>query len=239
MNSSIKPPENIKKFQFDVDFELEDERLRLEMLRQAELQRQVELNAPAPLIYNETDIEAAKHEAFQRGQAQGMEDAKAAIETVLVSLVERTLQGAQILLQNESQREQLMLETALRTTMTTIKKFWPQILQTNALEVLEKTLRETIANNPDETRMVLRVHDSLLDEVVKRLPQIKEQEAFNGKLIVIADETIHPGDCKIEWADGGLERLGNSLSQRLDDAMTRLIATLNANPNSNSERMSS
>lgn len=239
MNSSIKPPENIKKFQFDVDFELEDERLRLEMLKQAELQRQAELNAPPPLIYNENDIEAAKHEAFQRGQEQGLEDAKKAVETVLVSLVERTLQAAQILLQNEAEREKLLCETALRTTATTIKKFWPQILQTNALETLEKTLRETIANNPDETRMVLRVHDTLLDEVIKRLPQIKEQEAFNGKLIVIADETIHPGDCKIEWADGGLERLGNTLSQRLDDAMTRIIATLNANKDSNSERISS
>mgnify|MGYP000884286531 FL=1 len=128
-------------------------------------------------------------------------------------------------------------ETALRVAVASLKKFWPQIVQNTGLDVLEKTLREALSNNSTETRMVVRVHDSILDAVIQRLPQIKEQEAFNGKIVVLADANVALGDGKIEWADGGLETLGRGLSQKLDEALERLVATLQTT--STTERMSS
>lgn len=240
MSSSISPPTGSKqKFGFDLDFEVEEERMRLEMLRQEELLRQKQ-SMPA-MIYSESDLEAAKAEAFQRGQAHGLDDAKKSLEKTIADLAERTLQSVHVMLQHEQEREVKAQETALRTAMAVIKKFWPVVLQTTGVEALEKTLRETIANNPDETRIVLRVHDSLLDSVIQRLPQIKEQEAFHGKIIVVADETVMPGDSKIEWADGGMESLGRTLTQKLDEAVERLIATLKHtnHATSTTERMSS
>jgi flagellar assembly protein FliH len=228
MSSSINSPEGVatKRYEFDLDFDQEEERIRLEFLRQEELLRQAEANPSAQPKYTENDLESAKSDAFQRGQQHGQEESKKVIETVLVSLVERTLSAVQVLLANEMHRDEIVTQTALRVAMGSIKKFLPRIIQLHGIEIVEKTLRETLANNPDEMRIVLRVHDSILDLVVKRLPQIKEQEAFAGKIIVIADETVQEGDCKLEWADGGLERMSSGLAQRLDKAMEYLSATL-------------
>lgn len=235
MNSSTNPP--TKLFDFGTDFEVEEERMRLEMLRQEELLRLADINAPPPLVHTENEMEAAKAEAFQRGVQHGLDEAKKGLESVLVDLIDRALQSVHVLLQNETARMHGMQETALRTTMASLKKFWPELLKNGGMAVCEKVLRETISTYPDETRIVIRVHDSLLDAVIQRLPQIKEQEAFNGKVIVIAESTLLPGDCKVEWADGGLEMLGRDLAQRLDDAMTRIVATLHlTSENSETER---
>ncbi len=236
MNSFTNPPVGTtKKFQFDLDFELEEERLRLEMLRQEENRRQKE--SQPPCIYTEADLESAKSESFQRGLQHGLEKSKAEMEKVIADLIDRVLQSVQVLLQNEQERVRMTQEIAMRVAMASIKKFWPQIVKNTGLDMLEKTLREALSNNPDEARIVLRVHDSLLDAVVQRLPQIKEQEAFNGKIVVIADTNVLPGDSKIEWADGGLETLGRNFSHKLDEALERLVATLQTN--STTERMSS
>lgn len=236
MNSFTNPPTGAtKKFQFDLDFEIEEERLRLEMLRQEEARRQME-SAP-PRIHTEADLEAAKSEGFQRGMQHGLEKSKTELEKVIADLVERTLQSVQELLQQEQERDRMAQETALRVAVASLKKFWPQIVQNTGLDVLEKTLREALSNNSTETRMVVRVHDSILDAVIQRLPQIKEQEAFNGKIVVLADANVALGDGKIEWADGGLETLGRGLSQKLDEALERLVATLQTT--STTERMSS
>jgi flagellar assembly protein FliH len=225
MSSSINPPiASGTKFNFDLDFEVEDERLRLEMLRQEELRRQAELNPAPQLLYTENDLESAKAEAFQRGQTHGLDESKKALEKVLVDLVDRALQVVHSLLQQETQRDVVAKEIALKSSLSVIRRFWPQLLQMHSLETIERTLRDTLATNNDETRIVLRVHDSLLDSVIQRLPHIKEQEAFNGKIIVIADDAVLPGDCKVEWADGGLEKLGQSLSIKLEEVFTRLIS---------------
>ena len=224
MNSSINPPSNNKKFNFDLDFEIEEERIRLEMLRQEELRRQAELNPLPQLIYTEEDLQNAKSISFKQGHLKGIEEAKDSIEKVVLDIVERTLQSVQILLQNEVTREIAAKEIALKSLIVVLRKFWPQLLKTHSVDSIETILRDTLSNNNDETRIVLRVHDSLLDQIIQKLPYIKEQEAFNGKIIVIADDTILPGDSKIEWADGGLEKLGQSLSIKLEEVFNRIIS---------------
>jgi len=58
----------------------------------------------------------------------------------------------------------------------------------------------------DEPRLVIRVADAMLDPVTTRLTALAEQQGHTAKLVFIADATLAPADCRIEWADGGAER---------------------------------
>jgi flagellar assembly protein FliH len=243
MNSSTKIPGGpAQKFKFDVDFELEEERLRLEMLRQEEAARHALENPVQIITYSEDELRAAREESFQLGYEQGLADAKKGIEQAIADLTDQALFKMEGLLNQEEKRWENVQRVAITTTMATLKKFWPQMMQHMGVQLVEDTIRQSLEVNNEEARIVVRVHDTLLDHVVARLPQLKEQQAFAGKVIILSDDHIAAGDCKVEWADGGLERLSRTLSQQLDGAFNRILAHLSnekANTSSNTERTSS
>lgn len=241
MNSSTKPPiSQTRKFQFDNDFEVENERMKLEALRRQEQEEtfeETEVFVPAP-VFSEEELQQACRDALEQGIQQGREEAKHSVENILTSLTGNALVQLENLVSTEHERNQLAEKIALHTTIATIKKIWPSILKQFGLSLVEDTIRQSMEYNNEEQRIVIRVHDTMLDAVIKSLPQLQEQAAFAGKVIVIADQGVIAGDCKIEWADGGMERLSRTLSQQLDTALERLLSTLNSSQNADPERTS-
>ena len=225
MNSSIKPPTSSRKFNFDLDFEMEEERVRLELMRQEELARYV-ADTPAPVQFSEDQLTRAREESYQLGFDQGLSDARKEIEQNLSEILQHVIFKLDSMLTEENARWETAQRLAIATVIATLKKFWPQLLQQLGAQVVEDTIRQSLELNNAEPRIVVRVHDSVLDAVVNRLPHLKEQEAFAGKVIVLADEHVAIGDCKVEWADGGMERLARTLSMQMDDALNRILAAI-------------
>ena len=245
MNSSTNPPvKPLSRYEFDLDFD--EERLRLEELRQEELLRQsqeTEVAAvPPEPTYAEEDLLLAREQSFQLGYDQGLADAKKSIEKQTAELAERMVAKLRVLLDEEDRRVKGAQEIALCTSVASLKRIWPQFQQILGTRTVEETIRQALEMNGQETRIVVRVHDSLLDSVVGALPELQTQQAFAGKIIVLSDDGIMPGDCKVEWADGGLERLSRTLSQQLDHVLDHLLATMSSTNERNeneSERTSS
>ena len=53
---------------------------------------------------------------------------------------------------------------------------------------------------------MVRVNDALLATAKQRLGDATRTRGFEGRLVVIAEPDIALGDCRIEWADGGVTR---------------------------------
>jgi len=236
-SSTSLPPKHARKFQFDTDFELEEERLRTEALQHPELHEPEEIVPPAP-VFSEEQMSGAQQEGFKQGFEQGQNEARTSIENNLATLLTMLTSSMETLVANEDKRLQQMYEIVLRTTMATLKKTCPTIFQSQGLAMVENTVRQSLEYNPEETRIVIRVHDTMLDPLIKRLPQIQSQKAFAGKIIVLADETVGVSDCKVEWADGGMERLSRTLSAQIDQALERVLASLPNNSTTDTERTS-
>ena len=49
-------------------------------------------------------------------------------------------------------------------------------------------------------------------------------QGFDGRLIVLAETGLAPGDCRIEWADGGLTRDRAATAAAIGEAVTRYVA---------------
>lgn len=227
MNSSTNPPlTKSQKFKFEVDFDLEEERLRAEAERLEAERRAAKKEEIKSITYSEEEMARERDAAYQKGLTDGEQRARQSIEQAVANVVTQATAQLSLLVEAELTREKTACEAALTTTLATIKKAWPQIIQKLGQGLVEDTIRQSLELNPQEARIVVRVHDSMLDAVVNRLPQIKDGEAFAGKVIVLADEAVAAGDCKVEWADGGLERLSRTLSQQLDDAMERVLSRL-------------
>ncbi len=72
--------------------------------------------------------------------------------------------------------------------------------------------------------MVVRVNDALYAEARERLEEIAQARGFGGKLVVLAEPGIAPGDCRIEWADGGIVRDRAATEAAIDDTVGRYVA---------------
>jgi flagellar assembly protein FliH len=76
--------------------------------------------------------------------------------------------------------------------------------------------------------VVVRVNDALLDTARTRLEEIARTRGFEGRLVVIAEPEIAGGDCKIEWADGGVTRDSEAVQNAITEAVERYISALQA-----------
>jgi flagellar assembly protein FliH len=52
--------------------------------------------------------------------------------------------------------------------------------------------------------LVVRVNDALHESTKASVEQIAHRYGFEGRLVILAEPEIAHGDCRIEWADGGI-----------------------------------
>jgi flagellar assembly protein FliH len=55
-----------------------------------------------------------------------------------------------------------------------------------------------------------------LDSIVKRC-------GLDSRLVVMAEPNIAPGDCRIEWADGGITRDSAATAAAIEQAVARYV----------------
>lgn len=72
--------------------------------------------------------------------------------------------------------------------------------------------------------IVARVHEDLHAEVQAQLTEIAAARGFEGRLIVLGEADIAPGDCRLEWADGGVVRDQAATEALINDAVARYLA---------------
>jgi flagellar assembly protein FliH len=56
-----------------------------------------------------------------------------------------------------------------------------------------------------------------------------KQSGFAGRLIVLAEPELAVGDCKIEWADGGVVREAAAIDAKITELVERYVASRHRN----------
>jgi flagellar assembly protein FliH len=72
--------------------------------------------------------------------------------------------------------------------------------------------------------VVVRVNDALYAAARERLEELLRSSGFEGRLVVLAEPDIAAGDCRIEWADGGVIRDRTAAEAAIAEAVNRYIA---------------
>jgi flagellar assembly protein FliH len=223
-----------QKFLFDRDFDLEKAKQK-QLEQQAVQLEQEEVEILPPVVaYTQEELELAKQESYQDGLRDGAQKAEEGQTKILVGLIDRIGQKLHSLLEQEEQREKESKKLALQSALYMVKKFWPKVQQFFTHTDMEDFISTCLAENSSETRIVLRVNDSELDKVAELLSRIKEIQDFQGKVITLSDGQVMAGDCKIEWADGGAEKLSRYTMQQVEQLMDRVLSSLSTQGHVNS-----
>ena len=74
----------------------------------------------------------------------------------------------------------------------------------------------------------MRIHPDLAEAVKKNIAEIVVKNSFPGKIAVVRDETLLPGDCRIEWKNGGLERKTEDVLNQAEELVKLYAAAIPA-----------
>jgi flagellar assembly protein FliH len=72
--------------------------------------------------------------------------------------------------------------------------------------------------------VVVRIGIELYDEAKNELEAIASARGFEGRLVLLPDPELNAGDCRIEWADGGVARDRAAALAGIDDTVARYVA---------------
>jgi flagellar assembly protein FliH len=202
----------VQKFMFDTEF-FDDS-----------VEEEVEPAPPPEPTYSQADLDAACTASFADGRKQGLTEAATAddrrgaeaLESIGMELA--TLREAHDLALEEAKRGAIAVASAIAA------KIAPEVARGAAVDGIVALVSERLPELMSEPRVVVRLAPPQLDLVKTRLDETAKRVGFAGQFILLADDGLQEPDCRIEWADGGTERLTPSIAAEIDKIVARYLS---------------
>ena len=199
-----------EKFLFDTTFDAE-----------AQQAAEATKDGTPPPSYSAEDLAEAREQGFADGRSSGLEEAAQSTEQTaaqaLVAIASRLEEMTEQLARTCEDRERQAIETAAML----LRKLFPELARRHALTEVMASIGHCLEQLRDEPRVAVRIADQLLDPLRERLDSLAANAAFDGKIVLLADEALSIGDVRVEWADGGAERDTARLWAEIDRTLER------------------
>lgn len=196
------------KFLFDVDFSGRD--------RQADA------------TVSQAALEVAQAEAEARGYRNGYAAAQADVSAEsarrIAAGMERIGTGLGALGGGLQRIERRLEAEAVDVAVAVATKLAPELIAREPFAEITALAAECFNHLIAAPHVVVRVNDQLYAEARERLEEIARMRGFEGRLVVLAEPHIALGDCRIEWADGGVSRDRAAVEAAVSEAVSRYVA---------------
>jgi flagellar assembly protein FliH len=174
--------------------------------------------------------EAAVAEAEARGYRNGVSAAEAQARTeaerrsaAALERISLTLNG---LVQKFSAIERKLEAEAVEVAVAVAGKLAPALLAREPLAEITQLATNCFAELRHVPHIAIRVNAQDHTTAQELLTKIAAAQGFEGRLIVMGDDKIAPGDCRLEWADGGVVRDSAATTALIDEAVKRYTTAL-------------
>ena len=177
-------------------------------------------SSPAEIL---AQIEEAERKGFRDGFAAAEKEGIAATERRTAVAFEQ-IGGAIQQLAGSLAATQLKLETeAVELALAIARKLSPELILREPFAEIAALATECLRQLTAAPHVVVRVNDALHETARERLEEIAQSRGFEGRLVVVAEPEIAVGDCRIEWADGGVVRDQGKTDLAIGDAIGRYL----------------
>jgi len=158
------------------------------------------------------EFEQQLEEARDQGRREGEEEARKSLEAKADAALEQLVIKAESILGHLQDECRIIRSEAMQTALAASRCLAGELIEREPMALLEALFRECLEHLGQAPHIAVRVHDSLAERFQEKSAAIAEQHGFRGKIIVLGDPETRSGDCRIEWADGGIARDFESLN---------------------------
>jgi len=167
------------------------------------------------------DAEAQAHrKGFAAGLAQAQGEAAQKIAAALGLIadgmvrLDRALTGIELRLETE----------AVEVAVAVAAKLAPELIAREPFAEISALATECFHQLVTTPHVVVRIGAEIYEVAKDKLEEIARARGFEGRLLVTPDAGMKAGDCRIEWADGGVTRDQTATLSAIDDVVGRYVA---------------
>jgi flagellar assembly protein FliH len=167
------------------------------------------------------DAEAVAHrQGFAAGEAKAQAEAAQRTAVALGLIAEglerlhRALTGIETRLEIE----------AVQVAVAVGAKLAPELIARQPFAEISALATECFLHLVKTPHVSLRIGADIYDTAKDKLEEIARARGFEGRLAIDSDDAMAPGDCRIEWADGGVARDQAATLAAIDDVVGRYVA---------------
>jgi flagellar assembly protein FliH len=176
-----------------------------------------------PIDDHVAKLKAAEAAAFARGVEQGAREARAEAEQRSGIMLDR-ITAAMATLGKQLDAVEAKLETeAVEVAVAVARKLAPELVAREPFAEIAALAVDCFRNLVKCPHVVVRVNDALHETARAKLDELVRRLTPDTRLVMLAEPDIAIGDCRIEWADGGIDRDGAAIAAAIDEAVTRYI----------------
>ncbi len=168
----------------------------------------------------------AESKAFSEGFATAERERVAEAERRTAAAFEQTGEALDRLSRGLAAIEGRLEAEAVEVAVAVGRKLAPELIAREPFIEVAALATDCFKQLAASPHVVVRVNDALHATARVRLDEMARARGFEGRLVVLAEADIAPGDCRIEWADGGLTRDVAATDSTITEAVGRYIAAL-------------
>ena len=197
------------KFLFDTDFAAPD-KTRERAVTAAEIAEKV------------ADAEArayrAGYEAGQR-EAKAESDRRSALALEEIGIAIRGIASRFAGIENRMETE------AVDVAVAAARKLCSELVLREPLVEIMALVSDCFSHLVATPHLVVRINDQLYEAARTQIERQATQSGFEGRLVILAEPGIATGDCRIEWADGGVVLERAAIEVKISELVGRYLAS--------------
>jgi flagellar assembly protein FliH len=198
------------KFLFDVDFSAPDKRERAA--------------TPSEIAQK---IASAEARAYRDGYDAALREAKVESDRRAALALEEIGIAIQGIVARFSGVEARMETEAVDVAVAVARKLTSALIAHEPLGEVTALVSDCFSQLVSTPHLVVRINDALYEAAHGRIERLAKQSGFEGRLVILAEPEIETGDCRIEWADGGVVLERAAIEAKINELVGRYIASRN------------
>jgi len=181
---------------------------------------------PPPPTFSEEELTLAREQAYDQGRQAGHQEAAQSLEQMTGMALATAAHHLQALgaAQAADAEELARQGAAIATAM--VRKLHPEFARRFGLAEIEAAVLDCLSHLDRTPKVTIKVAPEMAEAVKEKVEGLAERAAFDGKLGVVGDPSLAPGDCRVEWGDGGAERDQSRAWALIDQAVEAALGDL-------------
>jgi flagellar assembly protein FliH len=168
-------------------------------------------------------IATAEAAAYQAGFDAGQREAKAESDRRVALAMEEIRIGVQGIAARFGNIEAKMETEAVEVAVAVARKLCAELVAREPLGEIIALVKDCFSHLVATPHLVVRINDALYDDARDKIERLAKQSGFEGRLVILAEPDIATGDCRIEWADGGVVLERGAIAAKIDELVGRYM----------------
>lgn len=123
--------------------------------------------------------------------------------------------------------EERMETEAVDVALAAARKLCSELIAAEPLTEMMALVSDCFRHLTSTPHIVVRINDTLYEPAKEAIDQVARRNGFEGRLVILAEPDIVAGDCRIEWADGGVTLDRATIEAKINELVGRYLASRN------------